>query len=345
MTDSAQTADTAVPADASAVSGLPIPSFRLPPSIPPAPCIPPRCLPPGRATAVGQWRGHQRQPSGRRRSSAELAARRCRARRLDLARSGRANAQLAGQHGRSSVDRIAAGTRDLDAHVDRMAVADHGHDPRRWRRSGRPAGRADGNRLGSRYRRKPWPPGQLSEVPLASSLGEAIGPISATLGDGGLAAQVARTRPRKTTACPAAAEAATRWSCDSMGPDGRRWCAPAAARRESEKAVAWRCVAGRASELRRQLVVRSSQSPKCHGAVRNQGSNASKIAATSLALLPFLGTGQTHREGHYKRTIDLGLKFLVRTMQSQRERQLVGSGAERCTATAWPRSCCAKRTA
>ena len=59
------------------------------------------------------------------------------------------------------------------------------------------------------------------------------------------------------------------------------------------------------------------KSPKCHGACRNPGYAPGKIAATSLALLPFLGTGQTHHEGQYKKTIDLGLKFLVRSMQMQ----------------------------
>ena len=59
------------------------------------------------------------------------------------------------------------------------------------------------------------------------------------------------------------------------------------------------------------------KSPKCHGACKDPGYAPGKIAATALALLPFLGTGQTHHEGQYKRTIDLGLKFLVRTMQME----------------------------
>ncbi|HEX3725603.1 MAG TPA: hypothetical protein VHV08_05145 [Pirellulales bacterium] len=56
------------------------------------------------------------------------------------------------------------------------------------------------------------------------------------------------------------------------------------------------------------------KSPKCHGSCDNPGYTPGKIAATSLALLPFLGTGQTHREGEYRRQIDLGLKFLTRSM-------------------------------
>ena len=60
-----------------------------------------------------------------------------------------------------------------------------------------------------------------------------------------------------------------------------------------------------------------SKSPKCHGACRNPGHATGKIASTSLALLPFLGSGQTHREGEYRKTVDLGLKFLLRSMQTQ----------------------------
>jgi hypothetical protein len=59
------------------------------------------------------------------------------------------------------------------------------------------------------------------------------------------------------------------------------------------------------------------KSPKCHGKCANEGYNASNIAATAMAILPFLGTGQTHREGKHRRAIDLGLKYLLRTMQSQ----------------------------
>ncbi|HEV3137166.1 MAG TPA: prenyltransferase/squalene oxidase repeat-containing protein, partial [Pirellulales bacterium] len=59
------------------------------------------------------------------------------------------------------------------------------------------------------------------------------------------------------------------------------------------------------------------KSPKCHGSCRDPGYAPGKIAATSLALLPFLGTGQTHRDGQYKKTIDLGLRFLTHSMQIQ----------------------------
>ncbi len=57
-------------------------------------------------------------------------------------------------------------------------------------------------------------------------------------------------------------------------------------------------------------------SPKCHGSCGDPGHKDSKIAATAMALLPFLGNGHTHNEGPYKRQIELGLRFLVRSQRS-----------------------------
>ncbi len=37
--------------------------------------------------------------------------------------------------------------------------------------------------------------------------------------------------------------------------------------------------------------------------------------ATAMALLPFLGAGQTHKEGKYQQTVDRGLAYLVRNMK------------------------------
>jgi hypothetical protein len=54
--------------------------------------------------------------------------------------------------------------------------------------------------------------------------------------------------------------------------------------------------------------------PRCNGACQNPGYTPGKIASTSLALLPFLGTGQTHQQGEHQRTISMGLKFLVGAM-------------------------------
>ncbi len=59
------------------------------------------------------------------------------------------------------------------------------------------------------------------------------------------------------------------------------------------------------------------KSPHCHGSCGEPGNTDAKIAATAMALLPFLGTGQTHRDGQYKKNIDLGLKYLIRSMRMQ----------------------------
>jgi hypothetical protein len=50
----------------------------------------------------------------------------------------------------------------------------------------------------------------------------------------------------------------------------------------------------------------------CGGQCRDSGSmNEARVAATALALLPFLGFGETHKEGKYKQTIARGLYFLT----------------------------------
>ena len=56
--------------------------------------------------------------------------------------------------------------------------------------------------------------------------------------------------------------------------------------------------------------------PKCRGQCRNPGTdNEARAAATGLALLPFLGAGQTHKTGKYKANVKAGLYFLVNRMQ------------------------------
>ena len=245
-----------------------------------------------------------------------------RARRIDLARGGRANAQLAGQHGRSSVDRFAAGTRDLDAHVDRNRRTDDGHDPRRRRRSRRPAGRADGNRLGSRYLASPGPQrGQRScRWPRRSAKpSDRSAPRSAT----------AVLRPKslgpasEDNGLPGGGGGGNSLELRLNGPGRAAMVRSGGGTPESEKAVAlaleW---LAEHQNYDGSWSFDHGKNPRCHGRCANEGSNASKIAATSLALLPFLGTGQTHREGHYKRNIDLGLKYLVRTIEAQRDGSL-----------------------
>ena len=60
--------------------------------------------------------------------------------------------------------------------------------------------------------------------------------------------------------------------------------------------------------------------PDCHGRCDDPGHTPGTNAATALALLPFLGTGQTHRNGEYKDTIDRGLKYLLRSMKHEKDR-------------------------
>lgn len=56
--------------------------------------------------------------------------------------------------------------------------------------------------------------------------------------------------------------------------------------------------------------------PSCRKQCRNPGSlDEARNAATAMALLPFLGAGQTHKEGKYKKVVNGGLYFLTRRMQ------------------------------
>lgn len=62
-----------------------------------------------------------------------------------------------------------------------------------------------------------------------------------------------------------------------------------------------------------QLTAVPECSGKCGGSARLMGG---RIAATGLALLPFLGAGQTHREGEYRGVVKEGLFFLTRQMKN-----------------------------
>lgn len=56
--------------------------------------------------------------------------------------------------------------------------------------------------------------------------------------------------------------------------------------------------------------------PTCRGQCRNVGSLAdARVGATAMALLPFLGAGQTHTRGKYRNTVRRGLYFLVNRMR------------------------------
>jgi hypothetical protein len=50
---------------------------------------------------------------------------------------------------------------------------------------------------------------------------------------------------------------------------------------------------------------------QCHGQCPNPGNEPSTTAATGMALLPFLGAGNTSREGEYQEVVRRGLYYLV----------------------------------
>jgi hypothetical protein len=55
--------------------------------------------------------------------------------------------------------------------------------------------------------------------------------------------------------------------------------------------------------------------PHCLGRCDHPGNlNQAQVAATAMALLPFLGAGETQLQGRYKRNVDMGLHFLGRAM-------------------------------
>ncbi len=48
----------------------------------------------------------------------------------------------------------------------------------------------------------------------------------------------------------------------------------------------------------------------CQGQCRNAGDHTATTAATAVAILPFLGAGETHRHGEYQQVIQNGLNYL-----------------------------------
>lgn len=56
--------------------------------------------------------------------------------------------------------------------------------------------------------------------------------------------------------------------------------------------------------------------PNCRGQCRHSGkSDKARLAATGLALLPFLGAGHTQKTGKYQQTVQRGLYFIVSNMK------------------------------
>lgn len=59
---------------------------------------------------------------------------------------------------------------------------------------------------------------------------------------------------------------------------------------------------------------------QCQGQCDHHGKlEGGRNGATGLALLPFLGAGQTHREGDYKEVVKRGLYFLIQNMKNNRQ--------------------------
>lgn len=52
--------------------------------------------------------------------------------------------------------------------------------------------------------------------------------------------------------------------------------------------------------------------PSCAGQCSHSGGLDDRCGATSMALLPFLGRGYTHREGPFKKQVEAGIGFLVK---------------------------------
>lgn len=66
---------------------------------------------------------------------------------------------------------------------------------------------------------------------------------------------------------------------------------------------------------------------ECNGRCSHPGTMGSaRIAATSMALLPFLAAGETHKQGKHRRHVDQGLKFLVRSMQQTPQGGMFSAG-------------------
>lgn len=56
--------------------------------------------------------------------------------------------------------------------------------------------------------------------------------------------------------------------------------------------------------------------PQCRGQCRHSGSaTKARLAATGLAILPFLGAGHTHKTGRYQQTVQRGLYYIVNNMK------------------------------
>jgi hypothetical protein len=98
---------------------------------------------------------------------------------------------------------------------------------------------------------------------------------------------------------------------------------------ESEKAVRLALQWIAAHQSRRTGGWSFAHGANCRQQCGDDGTLAvAENAATAMALLPFLGAGQTHLEGEYKETVKRGLAFLINRMQVSRKELPEGSWHE-----------------
>lgn len=163
-------------------------------------------------------------------------------------------------------------------------------------------------------------PQEMSELPTAASLGEAIGPISANLGLGELDPKLAGggSNPLDVPGIGAGGGEGNALELRLSGASRAAMVRAGGGSPESERAVerALRWLSEH-QFYDGSWSFEHHTAPRCHGKCEDDGYNPSRVAATALALLPFLGTGQTHREGEYRKNIDMGIKYLCRVMDGQ----------------------------
>jgi hypothetical protein len=64
--------------------------------------------------------------------------------------------------------------------------------------------------------------------------------------------------------------------------------------------------------------------PNCEGKCSPSGNKTDRAAATSLALLPFLGRGYTHREGPYTKQVEGGIRFILQKVAAKGNPSSIG---------------------
>ena len=87
-------------------------------------------------------------------------------------------------------------------------------------------------------------------------------------------------------------------------------------------------VAGQPSEQRRLVEPRGLQPGGRLQLRGRRGTTAAKSPGTALAMLPFLGAGQTHLAGKYKGTVSRGLRWLIQNQKDDGDLRAGANGNE-----------------